>query len=67
MPHRAAFKEQGNGEDGRFALVYLRSPQSIIYYPGKIVKAQTEGMLQEGERVWPLVDGDEKRGANYLC
>ena len=62
MPHRAASKEKGNGEDGRFALVYLRSPQSIIYYLGKIVKAQTEGMLQEGERVWPLVGGDEKRG-----
>ena len=62
MPHRTASKEKRNGEDGRFALVYLRSPQSIIYYLGKIVKAQTEGMLQEGERVWPLVGGDEKKG-----
>ncbi|WP_150132321.1 hypothetical protein [Prosthecochloris sp. GSB1] len=61
-------------EEGPFAVVYLRSPQSVIYYLGEIVRAQTKGGIPVGEYpAWPFFykngkdrENDRKRPIIYV-
>jgi len=61
-------------ETAPFAVVYLRSPQSIIYYLGEIVRAQTKEGIAAGEYpAWPFFykngkdrENDKKRSIIYV-
>lgn len=48
-------------ENGSYAVVYLRSPQSIIYYLGEIIRSQTNGDVPSDYPAWPFFVGGGKR------